>query len=81
MFDDERSSKRFLTLENSKASFNNNVSHLEVVDEIIDNTTIPPTITTKKIQPLTPKKFSRNLLNNSKQYMIFSRRLTAQKRK
>ena len=48
MFDDERSSKRFLTLENSKASFNNNVSHLEVVDEIIDNTTTPPTITKKK---------------------------------
>ena len=80
MFDDERSSKRFLTLENSKASFNNNVSHLEVVDEIIDNTTIPPTITKKKVQPLTPKKFSRNLLNNSKPYMIFSRMLKAPKR-
>ena len=48
MFDDERSSKRFLTLENSKSSYNNNVSHLEVVDEIIDNTTVPPTITKKK---------------------------------
>ena len=41
MFDDERSSKKFLTLENSKSSYNNNVSHLEVVDEIIDNTTEP----------------------------------------
>ena len=48
MFDDERSSKKFLTLENSKSSYNNNVSHLEVVDEIIDNTTVPPTITKKK---------------------------------
>ena len=43
MFDDERSSKKFLTLENSKSSYNNNVSHLEVEDEIIDNTTDPPT--------------------------------------
>ena len=42
MFDDERSTKKFLTLENSKSSYNNNVSHLEVVDEIIDNTTDPP---------------------------------------
>ena len=43
MFDDERSSKRFLTLENSKSSYNNNVSHLEVEEEIIDNSTTPPT--------------------------------------
>merc|ERR1712105_332509 len=43
MFDDERSSKRFLTLENSKSSYNNNVSHLEVEEEIIDNTRTPPT--------------------------------------
>ena len=43
MFDDEQSSKKFLTLENSKSFYNNNVSHLEVVDEIIDNTTDPPT--------------------------------------
>ena len=42
MFDDERSSKRFFTLENSKSSYNNNVSHLEVEDEIIDNATDPP---------------------------------------
>merc|ERR1711984_57163 len=47
MFDDERSSKKFLTLENSKSSYNNNVSHLEVVDEITDYTTVPPTITKK----------------------------------
>ena len=56
MFDDERSSKRFLTLENSKSSYNNNVSHLEVEEEIIDNTTDPPT--TKKVKTTTtdPKK-------------------------
>ena len=55
MFDDERSSKRFLTLENSKSSYNNNVSHLEVEEEIIDNTTNPPT---KKVKTTTtdPKK-------------------------
>merc|ERR1712208_279870 len=41
MFDDERSSKRFLTLENSKSSYNNNVSHLEVEEEIIDDSTTP----------------------------------------
>merc|ERR1711888_130331 len=51
MFDDERSSKRFLTLENSKALYNNNVSHLEVENEIIDNTTNPPT---KQIVKTTP---------------------------
>ena len=56
MFDDERSSKRFLTLENSKSSYNNNVSHLEVVDEIIDNTTVPPTITKVKTTTTDPKK-------------------------
>ena len=56
MFDDDRSSKKFLTLENSKSSYNNNVSHLEVEDEIIDNTTDPPT--KKKIKTITtdPKK-------------------------
>merc|ERR1712055_179790 len=43
MFEDERSSKRFLTLENSKSSYNNNVSHLEVEEEIIDDSTTPPT--------------------------------------
>ena len=43
MFDDERSTKRFLTLENSKSSYNNNVSHLEVEEEIIDDSTTPPT--------------------------------------
>merc|ERR1711947_67376 len=48
MFDEERSSKKFLTLENSKSQYNNNVSHLEVVDEIIDNTTDPPTVTKVK---------------------------------
>merc|ERR1711910_252693 len=45
MFDDERSSKRFLTLENSKSSYNNNVSHLEVEEEIINDSTMPPTKT------------------------------------
>ena len=56
MFDDERSSKKFLTLENSKSSYNNNVSHLEVEDEIINNTTDPPT--KKKVKTITtePKK-------------------------
>merc|ERR1711947_37336 len=56
MFDDERSSKKFLTLENSKSSYNNNVSHLEVVDEITDNTTVPPTITKKKGTTTDPQK-------------------------
>merc|ERR1711936_344811 len=56
MFDDERSSKKFLTLENSKSSYNNNGSHLEVVDEIIDNTTVPPTITKVKTTTTDPKK-------------------------
>ena len=56
MFDDERSSKKFLTLENSKSSYNNNVSHLEVADEIIDNTTVPPTITKVKTTTTDPKK-------------------------
>merc|ERR1711888_412677 len=55
MFDGERSSKKFLTLENSKSSYNNNVSHLEVVDEIIDNSTAPPTIT--KIKSTTSDPF------------------------
>merc|ERR1712208_148684 len=41
MFGDEQSSKRFLTLENSKSSYNNNVSHLEVEEEIIDDSTTP----------------------------------------
>ena len=54
MLDDERSSKRFLTLENSKAYFNNNVSHLKVVDEIIDNTT---TTDPKKILQEFTKQF------------------------
>merc|ERR1711895_403479 len=45
MFDDEWSSKKFLTLENSKSSYNNNDSHLEVEEEIIDDSTTP---TTKK---------------------------------
>ena len=56
MFDDERSSKAFLTLENSKSQYNNNVSHLEVVDEVIDNTTVPPTITKVKTTSTDPKK-------------------------
>merc|ERR1712002_919956 len=56
MFDDERSSKAFLTLENSKSQYNNNVSHLEVVDEVIDNTTVPPTITKTKTTSTDPKK-------------------------
>merc|ERR1711888_395989 len=55
-FDDERSSKRFLTLENSKSSYNNNVSHLEVEDEIIDNTLDPPTKTKVKTTTTEPKK-------------------------
>merc|ERR1712236_197108 len=42
MFDDEKSSKAFLTLENCKSQYNNNVSHLEVEDEVIDNTANPP---------------------------------------
>merc|ERR1712215_482142 len=56
MFDDERSTKKFLTLENSKSSYNNNVSHLEVVDEITDYTTVPPTITKVKTTTTDPKK-------------------------
>ena len=56
MFDDERSSKKFLTLWNSKSSYNNYVSHLEVVDEIIDNSTVPPTITKVKSTTTDPKK-------------------------
>ena len=56
MFDDERSSKAFLTLENSKSQYNNNVSHLEVEDEVIDNTTVPPTITKIKTTSTDPKK-------------------------
>ena len=56
MFDDERSSKRFLTLENSTSSYNNNVSHLEVEDEIIDNTTDPPTKKKFKTTTTEPKK-------------------------
>merc|ERR1711888_62095 len=56
MFDDERSSKKFLTLENSKSQYNNNVSHLEVVDEIINNTTVPPTITKTKSTTTDPKQ-------------------------
>merc|ERR1712208_20147 len=56
MFDDERSSKAFLTLENSKSQYNNNVSHLEVEDEVIDNSTVPPTITKIKTTSTDPKK-------------------------
>ena len=56
MFDDERSTKKFLTLENSKSSYNNNVSHLEVVDEITDYTTVPPTTTKVKTTTTDPKK-------------------------
>ena len=56
MFDDERSTKRFLTLENSKSSYNNNVSHLEVEEEIIDNTTDPPNIKKVKTTTTDPKK-------------------------
>ena len=40
MFDDERSTKTFLTLENGKSSYNN-VSHLTVEEEIIDDSTSP----------------------------------------
>ena len=43
MFDDERSTKTFLTLENCKSSYNN-VSHLQIEEEIIDETTTPPTV-------------------------------------
>ena len=43
MFDDEQSTKMFLTLENCKSSYNN-VSHLQVEEEIIDETTTPPTL-------------------------------------
>ena len=56
MFDDERSTKRFLTLENSKSSYNNNVSYLEVEEEIIDNTTDPPNIKKVKTTTTDPKK-------------------------
>ena len=56
MFEDERSSKRFLTLENSKSSYNNNVSHLEVEEEIIDDSTTPPTKTKIKTTNTDPKK-------------------------
>ena len=56
MFDDERSTKRFLTLENSKSSYNNNVSHLEVEEEIMDNTTDPPNIKKVKTTTTDPKK-------------------------
>ena len=65
MFDDERSTKKFLTLENSKSQYNNNVSHLEVVDEIIDNTTVPPTVTKVKSTSTDPKKI---LLEFQKQF-------------
>ena len=44
LFDDERSTKTFLTLENGKSSYNN-VSHLIVEEEIIDDSTTPPTKT------------------------------------
>ena len=54
MFEDKRSSKRFLTLENSKSSYNN-VSHLEVEEEIIDDSTTPPTKTKKKHNHWTQK--------------------------
>ena len=43
MFDDERSTKTFLTLENCKSSYNN-VSHLQVEEDTIDETTTPPTV-------------------------------------
>ena len=68
MFDDEGSSKKFLTLENSKSSYNNNVSHLEVEDEIIDNTTDPPT--KKKVKTITtePKKILEELSTPSSNY-------------
>jgi len=56
MFEDEWSSKRFLTLENSKSSYNNNVSHLEVEEEIIDDSTTPPTKTKIKTTITDPKK-------------------------
>ena len=58
MFEDERSSKRFLTLENSKSSYNN-VSHLEVEEEIIDDSTTPPIITKKMTMTTEPNKNSR----------------------
>ena len=38
--DDEHSTKTFLTLENGKSSYNN-VSHLMVEEEIIDDSTTP----------------------------------------
>ena len=46
MFDDERSTKMFLTLENCKSSYNN-VYHLSMEEEISDDSTTPPTITKK----------------------------------
>ena len=61
MFEDEQSSKRFLTLENSKSSYN----------IIIEDST-----KTKKTINTDPNKFSRNLLVNSNQFIIFSLTLT-----
>ena len=55
MFEDERYSKRFLTLENSKSTYNN-VSHLIVEEEIIDDSTAPPTKSTKTTTTTDPKK-------------------------
>ena len=75
MFEDERYSKIFLTLENSKSTYNN-VSHLTVEEEIIDDSTSPQQKTKIPLQPLNPKKFLRNLLVNSNQFIIFSLTLT-----
>ena len=80
MFDDERSSTKFLNLENSKSSYNNNLSHLEVVDEILDNTTVPPTITKVKTTTTDPKKILQEFQKNSEPYMIFKLMLMGLKR-
>ena len=56
MFKDEWSSKKFLTLENSKSQYNNNVSHQEVEEKVIDDSTTPPTKTKIKTTTTDPKK-------------------------
>merc|ERR1712002_1420789 len=53
---DEEDIRQILTLENSKSSYNNNVSHLKVEEEIIDNSTTPPTIKKVKTTTTYPKK-------------------------
>ena len=60
MFEDERSTKTFLTLENCKSSYNN-VSHLTVEEEIIDDSTSPPVKTIKNNNNHGTKKNSRGI--------------------